>query len=106
MAKEALIGGFEASKEELLLMHRMERRKILDMGVMRGKICTIVQDRYLKALRGGIGKWARHTIGVRRSTREAERFRKKHRHLPLQFEVRMEEIRRSMVSTLTILGSY
>jgi hypothetical protein len=89
MAKKALIGTFEASKEELLQMHDRERRKILGMGVMRGKICTIVQDRYLRALRGGIGRWARHTIGVRRSTREAERFRKKHRHLPLQFEVRM-----------------
>jgi len=86
-SEEVLRGMFQASKEELLLEHNREKRRIMDIGVKRGKIIHLIQELYLKALRGGIGRWARHTIGVRRSTREAERFRRKHRHMPLQFEL-------------------
>ena len=52
---------------------------------MRSKIVHIVQNRYLAFLSRGVSVWARHTIGVRRAVREADRFALTRRHLPLHY---------------------
>lgn len=54
-------------------------------SLARSKICHIVQSRYIAFLSNAVGLWSRHTHGMIRSQREAERFAVLRRHLPLHY---------------------
>ena len=73
------------AEEELKALHRDEKNHIFHSSLARSRIAHIVQSRYISFLSNAVGIWARHTIGIIRSEREADRYAVLKRHLPLHF---------------------